>query len=43
MVNETFARTYDGTEPAVGRVLEGRFAMNNDSAVQYQVVGVVVE
>jgi predicted permease len=43
VVNETFARTYYGAEPAVGRLLEGRFAMNNDTAAQYEVVGVAAD
>jgi hypothetical protein len=43
VVNETFAREYYGAEPAVGRLLEGRFAMNSDAAVQYEVVGVVAD
>ena len=43
VVNETFARRYFGAEPAVGRLLEGRFGTDNDTAVQYEVVGVVAD
>jgi predicted permease len=43
VVNETFARTYYGAEPAVGRLLEARFSNNRDTAVQYEVVGVAAD
>jgi hypothetical protein len=43
VVNDAFARRYFGREPAVGRTLEGRFAMDNDSAADYEVVGVVAD
>jgi putative ABC transport system permease protein len=43
VVNETFARTYYGTEPAVGRLLEGRFSTGNDTTIQYEVVGVAAD
>jgi predicted permease len=43
VVNEAFATRYFGREQAIGRTLEGRFAMDNDHAVQYEVVGVVVD
>jgi hypothetical protein len=43
VVNDAFARRYFGRESAVGRTLEGRFAMDNDSAADYEVVGVVAD
>jgi putative ABC transport system permease protein len=43
IVNDAFARRYFGREPAVGRILEGRFGMDNDNATQHEVVGVVAD
>jgi predicted permease len=40
IVNEAFAARYFGREQALGRTLEGRFAMDNDNAVLYEIVGV---
>jgi putative ABC transport system permease protein len=43
VVSDAFARRYFGREPAVGRTLEGRFGMDNDTVVAYDVVGVVAD
>jgi predicted permease len=43
VVSDSFARRYFGREPAVGRTFEGRFGMDDDSAGQYEVVGVVAD
>jgi len=43
IVNEAFVTRYFGREHAVGRALEGRFAMDNDNAVQHEVMGVVAD
>jgi predicted permease len=43
IVSDAFARRYFGRQPAVGRVFEGRFGMNDDTAGQYEVVGVVAD
>src|SRR5439155_17443563 len=43
IVNEAFARRYFGRGPAVGRTFEGRFGAEDDSAGQYEVVGVVAD
>jgi len=42
VVNETFARLYFGTDPAVGRTVETRFG-NDKSAGLHQVVGVTAD
>jgi predicted permease len=41
VVNETFARRYFGSQPAVGRPLFGRFG--RDKAIPHDVVGVVAD
>jgi hypothetical protein len=43
IVNEAFARRYVGREPAVGRTLEGRFGMDDDTVGRYEIVGVVAD
>jgi putative ABC transport system permease protein len=43
VVSDVFARRYFGGEPAVGRTIEGRFAMDRDSATHYEVAGVVAD
>jgi putative ABC transport system permease protein len=42
VVNEAFAARY-GRDPAVGRSLEARFGMDDDTRGQYEVVGVVAD
>ncbi len=43
IVSDAFARRYFGREPAVGRVFEGRFGMNDDTVGHYEIVGVVAD
>jgi len=43
VVNDAFARRYFGREPAVGRKLEARFGTDNDTADQYEIVGVAAD
>jgi hypothetical protein len=43
VVNEAFARRYFGGAPAIGRVFEGRFGLDNDTADRSEVVGVVAD
>jgi hypothetical protein len=43
VVNDAFARRYFGRAPAIGRALEGHFAMDNDTREAYEIVGVVAD
>ncbi len=44
VVNDAFARRYFGREPAVGRSLEGHFAVDTDgAAAQYEILGVAAD
>ena len=43
IISDAFARRYFGREPAVGRVFEGRFGMNDDTVGKYEIVGVVAD
>jgi putative ABC transport system permease protein len=43
VVNDAFARRYFGGAPAIGRVFEGRFGLDNDTADRSEVVGVVAD
>jgi predicted permease len=43
VVNDAFAQRYFGRAPAVGRRLEARFGTDNDSAEDYEIVGVAAD
>ena len=43
VVNDAFARRYFGGAPAVGRLFEARFGLEDDSAGHYEVVGVAAD
>jgi predicted permease len=43
VVNEAFATRYYGRDPAVGRTLEARFGMDDDTSGQYEILGIVAD
>ena len=43
IVSDAFARRYFGSQPAVGRVFQGRFGLSDDTAGQYEIVGVAAD
>jgi putative ABC transport system permease protein len=43
VVNDAFAQRYFGRAPAVGRRLEARFGTDNDTAEDYEIVGVAAD